>query len=74
VYVDNAMRTANWDAEAIARFQTYRPAVIVLSDWEVNATLSSRFSVWAQPTKTWIQENYRYQGTFLDGYEIYTRP
>ena len=74
VYVDNAMRSANWDAEAIARFQTYRPAVIVLSDWEVNDTPASRFSVWAQPTKAWIQENYRYQGTFLDAYEIYTRP
>jgi hypothetical protein len=58
VYVDNATRTRNWDAEAIERFQRHRPAVIVLSDWDINGTEASRFSVWATDTKTWVQENY----------------
>lgn len=76
VYVDNAMRTTHWEAEAIARFEKFQPAVIVLSDWDINGTESSRFSVWAVKAKTWIQSNYVYQGTYIagsDAFEIYTR-
>lgn len=76
VYVDNATRTTRWDAEAIARFEKFRPAVIVLSDWNINGTEASRFSVWATKTKTWIQSNYTHQGTYIagsDAFEIYTR-
>jgi hypothetical protein len=73
VYVDNATRTPNWDAEAIARIEQFRPAVIVLSDWDINRIESSRFSVWATKTKTWIETNYVNQGTYLDWYEVYTR-
>jgi hypothetical protein len=76
VYVDNATRTTNWDAEAIARFKKYQPAVIVLSDWDINGTKASRFSVWAVKAKTWIQTNYTHQGTYIagsDAFEIYTR-
>lgn len=57
VYVDNATRTTRWDAEAIARFEKFQPAVIVLSDWNINGSEASRFSVWAVKTKTWIQSN-----------------
>lgn len=76
VYVDNATRTTRWDAEAIARFEKFRPAVIVLSDWDINGSDASRFSVWAAKTKTWIQTNYTHQGTYIagsDAFEIYTR-
>lgn len=76
VYVDNATRTTRWDAEAIARFEVYRPAVIVLSDWDINGTDASRFSVWAVKAKTWIQTHYTCQGTYIagsDAFEIYTR-
>jgi hypothetical protein len=76
VYVDNAMRTTLWDDEAIARFEKFRPEVIVLSDWDINGTESSRFSVWAVKAKTWIQTNYVHQGTYIagsDAFEIYTR-
>lgn len=76
VYVDNAMRTTNWDDEAIARFEKYQPAVIVLSDWDINGSDASRFSVWATKAKTWIQSNYVHQGTYIagsDAFEIYTR-
>ena len=73
VYVDNAIRTPNWDAEAIARFQKYKPAVIAISEWDINGTEASRFSIWAAKTKTWVQTHYIYQGTYLE-FEIYTRP
>ena len=74
VYVDNATRSKYWDTEAISRIKQFAPAVIILSDWDINSTGSSRFSVWALETKTWIQTNYVHQGTYLDWYEVYTRP
>ena len=77
VYVDNATRTTRWDAEAIARFEKFQPAVIVLSDWDINGSNASRFSVWAVKTKTWIQTHYTFQGSYIagsDAFEIYTRP
>jgi hypothetical protein len=76
VYVDNATRNARWDEEAIARIEKHRPAVIVLSDWDVNGHEDSRFRVWAARTRTWIQENYEAQGVFpvsSDHFEVYTR-
>ncbi|MGB8170239.1 MAG: hypothetical protein WCF18_22245 [Chthoniobacteraceae bacterium] len=76
VYVDNATRTTHWDAEAIARFEKFQPAVIVLSDWDINGSKASRFSVWAVKTKTWIQTHYTHQGAYVagsDAFEIYTR-
>ncbi len=77
VYIDNAERTRLWDEEAIKRFERFRPAVIVLSDWAMNGHDGSRFSVWAAPTKKWIQANYQFRGTFktdVDEFEVYTRP
>jgi hypothetical protein len=76
VYVDNVTRTTNWDAEAIARIEKFQPAVILLSDWDINGSESSRFSVWAAKAKTWVQSNYVHQGTYIagsDAFEIYTR-
>ena len=73
VYVDNAIAEPGWNAGAIARLERYRPAVVILSDWEINGTPKSRFSVWAAPTRQWIQEHYTLQGSYLN-YEIYTRP
>jgi hypothetical protein len=76
VYVDNATRTTHWDAEAIARFEKFQPAVIVLSDWNINGTNASRFSVWAVKAKTWIETHYTFQGSYMagsDAFEIYTR-
>jgi hypothetical protein len=77
VYIDNSTRTRRWDEEAIARFEKFKPAVIVLSDWAVNGHDGSRFSVWAAPTKAWIQAHYAFQGTFktdVDEFEVYVRP
>ena len=77
VYIDNSTRTRRWDDEAIMRFEKFQPAVIVLSDWAVNGHEGSRFSVWAAPTKKWIQTNYESRGTFktdVDEFEVFTRP
>ena len=77
VYIDNAERTRLWDDEAIKRFEKFQPAVIVLSDWAVNGHDGSRFSVWAAPTKMWIQANYQFRGMFktdVDEFEVFTRP
>ena len=77
VYIDNSTRTRRWDEEAIKRFEKFQPAVIVLSDWAVNGHDGSRFSVWAAPTKKWIQANYESRGTFktdVDEFEVFTRP
>ena len=76
VYIDNAERKRDWDREAIKRFEKFQPAVIVLSDWAVNGHDGSRFSVWAAPTKAWIQAHYHSRGTFktdVDAFEVYTR-
>lgn len=76
VYIDNATRTRHWDEEAIKRFEKFQPAVIVLSDWAVNGHDGSRFSVWAAPTKAWIQAHYQSRGTFktdVDEFEVFTR-
>ena len=73
VYVDNATCGRGWNEAAIARIQQNRPNVIVLSDWAINGTEDSRFSVWAEKTKTWIQTNYLLQTKLLE-FEVYTRP
>lgn len=76
VYIDNSTRTRRWDQEAIKRFEKFQPAIIVLSDWAVNGHDGSRFSVWAAPTKAWIQANYESRGTFktdVDEFEVFTR-
>ena len=75
IYVDNATRSKNWDDDAISRMEHFQPAVIVISDWEINGTPESRFSVWAAKTKAWIQAHYDFQGIFMEHeqFEVYTR-
>lgn len=73
VYVDNATAGRGWNDAAIARIQKYQPNVIVLSDWAINGTDESRFSVWGEKAKTWIQTHYLLQTKLLE-FEIYTRP
>jgi hypothetical protein len=73
VYVDNATCGPNWNEGAIKRIEKYRPNVIALSDWSINGYDDSRFSVWGEKTKTWIQTNYLPQGRYLE-FEVYTRP
>ena len=65
LYVDNASRSAAFDTEAITDIQEKKPAVIVINDDPINATESSRFSVWAPTTLAYIKSHYRYIGTYV---------
>jgi hypothetical protein len=66
LYIDNLTHPPNWDQTEIARLQKYQPAVIVIDDWKINGTDSSRFTSWASETMQFIQEHYRLQATFDD--------
>jgi hypothetical protein len=66
LYIDNLTRPPNWDEAEIARLQKYQPAVIVIDNWKINGTESSRFTSWAAETMQFIQEHYRLQATFDD--------
>lgn len=64
LYVDNATRPDDFDAKAITDIEKYRPAAILVNDDPMNVVEASRFSVWAAPTFAYIQQHYRYAGTF----------
>ena len=73
LYIDNARRSPAFDAEAIAAIQEKKPAVIVINDDPINATESSRFSVWAPTTLAYIKSHYRYIGTYVRS-DVYVAP
>jgi len=73
LYVDNATRPATFDQEAIAAIEQKKPAVILIDDTPINATESSRFSVWATPTLEYIKNHYRYVGTYVRN-AVYVAP
>jgi hypothetical protein len=65
LYVDNASRSPAFDTEKITEIQEKKPAVIVINDDPINATESSRFSVWAPTALAYIKSHYRYIGTYV---------
>ena len=73
LYVDNATRSSAFDTEAIAAIQQKKPAIIVVNDDPINATESSRFSVWATTTLDYIKGHYRYIGTYVRN-DVYVAP
>jgi hypothetical protein len=73
LYIDNATRPSDFDAKAIADFEKYRPAAILINDDPMNVVEASRFSVWAARTTAYIREHYRYAGTFRRN-EVYLAP
>jgi hypothetical protein len=73
LYVDNATRSSAFDTEAIAAIQQKKPAIIVINDDPINATESSRFSVWAATTLDYIKNHYRYIGTYVRN-DVYVAP
>jgi hypothetical protein len=73
LYVDNATRSSAFDTEAIAAIQQKKPAIIVINDDPINATESSRFSVWATTTLDYIKSHYRYIGTYVRN-DVYVAP
>jgi hypothetical protein len=73
LYIDNATRPAHFDEQAIADFERYRPAAILINDDPMNVVEASRFSVWAAQTMAYIREHYRYAGTFRRN-DVYLAP
>ena len=73
LYVDNATRPATFDQEAIAAIEQKKPVVILIDDTPINATESSRFSVWATATWDYIKSHYRYVGTYVRN-AVYVAP
>jgi hypothetical protein len=73
LYVDNATRPATFDTETISAIQEKKPAVIVINDDPINATESSRFSIWAPTTLAYIKSHYRYVGTYVRN-DVYAAP
>jgi hypothetical protein len=73
LYVDNATRSPTFDQEAIAAIEQKKPAVILIDDDPINATESSRFSVWATATLAYIKSHYRYVGTYVRN-DVYVAP
>jgi hypothetical protein len=73
LYIDNATRPPDFDAQAIADIERYRPAAILINDDPMNVVEASRFSVWAARTMAYIREHYRYAGTFRRN-DVYLAP
>ena len=73
LYIDNATRPLDFDAKAIADIERYRPAAILINDDPMNVVEASRFSIWAARTNAYIQEHYRYSGTFRRN-DVYLGP
>src|SRR5258708_3249162 len=73
LYIDNATRPATFDTETIAAIEQKKPAVILINDDPINATESSRFSVWAPTTLAYIKSHYRYVGTYVRN-DVYVAP
>jgi hypothetical protein len=72
LYVDNSTRAENFDAQAIADIEKYRPRIIAIDNVAMNASEPSRFSAWAAKTLAYVQSHYRYLGRFV-GTDLYAR-
>jgi hypothetical protein len=64
LYVDNAHNVSSFHADTLREFEKYRPAAVVIDNRAVNKTEASQFKNWAAETYRWLQDNYRYVGTF----------
>ena len=75
VYVDNATAKPGWGKAAIGRIEKFKPAIIIVSHWDVNGTDASRFQNWAADAYAHIRANYELLGTFdkKEQFEFYVR-
>jgi hypothetical protein len=75
LYSDNASVESEprWIARAIRDIREKRPAVIVISDEDINQTEYSRFRNWAAPVRDHVRMNYVLVGVFGE-FEIFVRP
>ena len=75
VYIDNAKAGPGWNKAAIERIQNFRPAIIIISDWDVNGTEASRFRNFGNDVYLYVRANYDHLGTFdeKEKFEVYAR-
>ncbi len=75
LYNDNASveNEARWISRAITDIRDKQPAVIVISDEDINQTEYSRFKNWAAPVRDHVRMSYVLVGVFGE-YEIFVRP
>lgn len=73
LYADNAIPAEQFHRDAVAKIEKNRPVAFVITDWEVNNTKESRFSVWAAATYRYISSHY--VRAYQDGnVEVFVRP
>ena len=75
VYVDNATAKPGWGKLAIQRIEKNKPAIIIVSDWDINGTDASRFRNWANDVYAHIKQHYELIGTFdeKEKFEFFVR-
>jgi hypothetical protein len=75
VYIDDAQAGPQWGKEAIKRIEKNQPAIIIVSDWDINGTEASRFRNWANDVYAHIKQNYELLGTFdeKEKFEFFVR-
>jgi hypothetical protein len=59
LYIDNLVRSSDWEQAEIAKIRQHRPAVIIIDDWKINGAEESRFSHWAAELTKFIESRYR---------------
>ncbi len=72
LYVDNSSAPPQFNEQAIAEIERYKPAVILIDDVAMNQITASRFTVWAAPVCQYIKDHYDFAGTEV-GNQIYLR-
>jgi hypothetical protein len=73
IYIDDVEARPGWGKKAIKDINDYRPAIIIVSDWDVNGTEASRFRNFANDVYLHIRANYDLLATFDEQYELYAR-
>ncbi len=75
LYVDETIAKGTWNAKAIARIETHKPRIIVISNWDINGTEASRFKNWGASIYAHITAHYELLGTYdkKEQFEVWKR-
>lgn len=67
LYIDNATAGSLFQPQAIDRIKQYDPPIIVIDNWPINKTETSRFMNWAKELMNFINDEYQLHGVFKIG-------
>ena len=75
LYVDETIAKGSWNAKAIARIESHKPRIIVISNWDINGTEASRFKNWGAPIYAHVAAKYELLGIYdkKEQFEIWKR-